>query len=211
MICSKGAYLTFTNEFFPSPCPISELKLLRLLLFLGMFQIQTSRRALESFFVHKFTDRKVSYVNCLLAPAFYVFANLSPTVELLYCNNCDSWYLYNFTTLVGLVLFFYSSLHQYRCHRILASLREGKTESLFAIPHSDWFEYVSCPHYLAEVLIYLSLLLILGHFENWSMWLILAFVLANLGNSALDTHRWYKNKFGDDYPKYRKAIIPNML
>jgi len=129
----------------------------------------------------------------------------------LYSKSYDSWSLHNIATIVGVLLFFFASYHQANCHKILASLRQGNTSSSFKIPHSDWFEYVSCPHYFAEILIYLSLLLVLGHFENMSMWLVVAFVVMNLGNSALDTHRWYKKKFGDDYPKYRKALIPNVL
>lgn len=35
------------------------------------------------------------------------------------------------------------------------SLREHKGADEYVIPHGDWFEYVSCPHYLAEIVCFI--------------------------------------------------------
>lgn len=50
----------------------------------------------------------------------------------------------------------------------------------YSVPQGDWFEFVSSPHYLAEIIIYSGV----GVFmcaDNTSWWFVLAFVIANLG------------------------------
>ena len=78
-----------------------------------------------------------------------------------------------------------------------------------AIPRGDWFEYVSCPHYLSEVVMYTCLLVMLGpgHTTWLAVWL---WVISNQVGSALMSHYWYKQKF-EDYPADRRAIFPFLL
>ncbi|KAM3388682.1 hypothetical protein ACQJBY_011055 [Aegilops geniculata] len=86
---------------------------------------------------------------------------------------------------IGAIIFVWGSLHQIRCHAILGSLRENKDSDEYVIPCGDWFSRVSCPHYLAEL-------------------------ITNLSFAAVQTHRWYLQKF-EDYPRSRYAIIPFVL
>ncbi|KAM3369133.1 hypothetical protein ACQJBY_017189 [Aegilops geniculata] len=86
---------------------------------------------------------------------------------------------------IGAIIFIWGSLHQIRCHAILGSLRENKDSDEYVIPCGDWFSRVSCPHYLAEL-------------------------ITNLSFAAVQTHRWYLQKF-EDYPRSRYAIIPFVL
>ncbi|GKC17123.1 polyprenol reductase 2-like protein, partial [Tanacetum coccineum] len=71
------------------------------------------------------------------------------------------------------------------------SLRE-KTEKLeeYVIPYGDWFEYVSSPHYSAEIVIYGGLLVASGG-ADLSLWLLFAFVVANLVFAATETQRCF--------------------
>ncbi len=83
-----------------------------------------------------------------------------------------------------------SSKHQHQCHKILANLRQDnnnnnkkknnddqdnnnnkkRTQSAhFGIPEGDWFCFVSSPHYLAEMLIYVSFILMTAG-ANVSLW-----------------------------------------
>lgn len=142
---------------------------------------------------------------------------------------------------LGILMFFYASVHQYRCHRILYNMKKSmiikrvergyKKCSLFydiqdqetkmsiqsntlskivynkyAIPFGDWFSLVSNPHFLAEILIYLSLAVISP--GNLCVWLALASVICNLTCSAAQNHTWYKNTFKELYPKHRRALVP---
>ena len=78
-----------------------------------------------------------------------------------------------------------------------------------SIPRGHWFELVSCPHYLAEILIYLSLCVVLnGRSSTW--WLVCCFVATNQLIVGLFNHHWYQKHF-EDYPKRRKAVFPFVI
>ena len=107
---------------------------------------------------------------------------------------------------IGAAIFIWGWWHQLCCHAILGSLRKCRGANDYVIPHGDWFDYVSCPHYLAEIVIYAGILVASGGLDA-TVWLLFLFVVANLIFAAAETHRWYRLKF-DTYPKSRKAIIP---
>ncbi|RWS02523.1 polyprenol reductase-like protein, partial [Dinothrombium tinctorium] len=78
-----------------------------------------------------------------------------------------------------------------------------------SIPKGGWFEFVSCPHYFAEILIYFSFCFIFaGRHITW--WIIFSFVLINQVVSAIYNHQWYLDAF-KNYPKHRKAVIPFLI
>ncbi|XP_075400417.1 polyprenal reductase isoform X2 [Tenrec ecaudatus] len=77
------------------------------------------------------------------------------------------------------------------------------------IPFGGWFEYVSSPNYLAELMIYLSLAVTFG-FRNVTWWLVVMYVFFSQGLSALFNHRYYKSTFVS-YPKHRKAFLPYLF
>lgn len=109
---------------------------------------------------------------------------------------------------IGALVFTWGWIHQLRCHKILGSLRTGKQEETneYAIPYGDWFEIVSCPHYLAEIVIYAGILIATGC-SDLTVWLLFGYVVANLTFAATEMHRWYLQKF-DGYPRSRWSIIP---
>ena len=110
--------------------------------------------------------------------------------------------------LIAIGIFFLGWKHQLEAHKIFASMKRKSPES-HSVPHGDWFKYVSCPHYLAEILIYLSLLMILG-FKHKTACLIFAWVLTNQIIAGLMSHMWYRKKF-KNYPTNRKAVIPFLI
>ncbi|KAE8715665.1 Polyprenol reductase 1 [Hibiscus syriacus] len=133
--------------------------------------------------------------------------------EMLSITDFDLWgYVKPITGLgrcqwAGASIFAWGWFHQFCCHAILGSLRErGDRTAEYIIPRGDWFEVVSSPHYLAEMIIYAGLLVASGG-TDITIWLLLGFVVANLAFSAAETHRWYLQKF-EDYPRNRWAILP---
>ena len=110
--------------------------------------------------------------------------------------------------LFAIGLFFYAWIHQLEAHKIFASMKR-KSSSSHSVPHGDWFKYVSCPHYLAEILIYLSQVMILG-VKHRTACLIFGWVLTNQIIAGLMSHWWYRKNF-KNYPTYRKAVIPFVL
>lgn len=74
---------------------------------------------------------------------------------------------------IAIILCIYFQYEQYKHHVLLANLRSisatkskssklGSTSSkAYSIPNRRWFEYVSCPHYLCEIMIYFMFALLL--------------------------------------------------
>lgn len=110
--------------------------------------------------------------------------------------------------------------------------------SLYVLPQGGWFQYVSCPHYLAEILVYATWAAMkdvsatatpaIGHDDVQSNhdddeesrrrllhrhWILVVWVTTNLTVSALLTHAWYLRHFRDDQHLLRKryAIFPGWL
>ena len=141
--------------------------------------------------------------------------------------------------IVGVSLNVYAQYNQYLHHSILGnyrSLSRREKGQTYFIPFGHWFEYVSCPHYLAEILIYASFAILLHpsvHDDDadtdgvgvvvcdanrwiaeicflilpWRHVVLLLWVAINVAVSAQSSHGWYQNQF-KAYPKNRCALIP---
>ncbi|KAI9320991.1 3-oxo-5-alpha-steroid 4-dehydrogenase-domain-containing protein [Dichotomocladium elegans] len=116
-----------------------------------------------------------------------------------------------FRTAIALVIFGYASNHQHTCHKVLASLRTQNAG--YNIPRGDWFEWVVVPHYLSDILIYLSLNVLHG-FRNHIYLCGLLWTTVNLSITASETEAWYKKYFGLRYtaafPNGRWIILPGI-
>lgn len=75
----------------------------------------------------------------------------------------------------------------------------------YKIPKGGLFEWVSCPNYLGEILEWAGWALMTG---SWAGFGFFMYTCANLVPRAAANHKWYLEKFGEDYPKNRKAVIP---
>ena len=117
-----------------------------------------------------------------------------------------SW-LYDPRFLAGLAVFAAGMAINLHADTVLINLR-APGESGYKIPRGGLYRFVTCPNYLGEIL-------------EWTGWAImtwslpgLAFAIytaANVGPRAVSNHRWYVEKFGDEYPKERRALIPFVL
>jgi len=141
---------------------------------------------------------------------------------------------------------FYFQYIQHIHHVILANLRKSKggtgsgrqcsTTIYYSIPLGGWFHYISCPHYLSEIMIYFMLALLIHNnnlqkyntliddkgnnefynlslsiltiMHNFKHWILFLWVVINLSISANRTHDWYRMNFGLNYPQERKRLIP---
>ncbi|XP_026088497.1 polyprenol reductase-like isoform X2 [Carassius auratus] len=114
---------------------------------------------------------------------------------------------------IGTLLFIWASLLQNRSLSLLAKMRtdsSGKVETLaHKMPCGGWFNLVSCPHYLAELLIYLAMSVCCGC-SSLTWWLVVLYVLCNQALAAQLCHDYYRSKF-EMYPHQRKAFIPFVL
>lgn len=77
------------------------------------------------------------------------------------------------------------------------------------MPKGGCFQLVSCPHYFAELLIYVSLGFVFGGLSlTW--WLVVLYVFFNQALAGQLSHELYVSKY-QSYPKDRKAFIPFVL
>jgi hypothetical protein len=88
----------------------------------------------------------------------------------------------------GSILFLWAFCCQYKAAVSLANLRKDKKGSIVTlehrVPHGDWFELVSSPHNMAEILMYLALTFILFGSNTWPV--VFLWVLSNQVSHATD-------------------------
>ncbi|KAF1590764.1 Polyprenol reductase, partial [Eudyptes moseleyi] len=182
------------------------------LLVLLLLWLHSCRRLAECLWTSVFSNGVIHIVQYCFGLGYYVAVGSTvlcqvPTNirsgEVLSMQIC--WY-----HIVGITTYIWASLHQHRCLVILANLRKSKSGKVVSLGHSvpfgDWFERVSCPHYFAELLIYVSMAITLG-FHNVTWWCVVMYVLFNQALAAVLCHEYYRKNFSS-YPKHRTAFIP---
>nr|XP_046247184.1 polyprenol reductase [Scatophagus argus] len=176
--------------------------------------VHSVRRLLECQCVSVFSDGAIHLVQYVFGLGYYVALGL--TVLCLDRQRKGTGTLLsqlNWFHVAGNALFIGASLLQHQSMVLLARLRVGKSgivETLaHRVPKGGWFELVSCPHYFAELLIYISLSFVFGGLSlTW--WLVVLYVLFNQALAAQLCHDLYMSKY-ESYPRHRKAFIPFVL
>ena len=125
-----------------------------------------------------------------------------------------NWQRVTMIQIAACIVFLWAWKHQFIHHKIFAKLKKqlilSGSKSVHSIPHGDWFHYVSCPHYLAEILMYACLSIILSANHKTGI-VVFLWVLINQAIAGLMSHSWYLEKFTHAYPKNRNAVIPFLL
>ena len=178
---------------------------------------QVLRRLYECLFVSIYSNSRMNLIHYMFGLSFYFGIGLSilseaPGIKLgsdvhfMSTNNVVTW-----SHLLGTYLFILASMIQFRSHKILANMRsDGNVSKYSIVPNEFLFKYVSSPHYLAEMLIYISFWIIVG-LNSVTFALIMIQVEMTQVVTGIFNHEWYQQKFRDDYPKSRKAVIPFLL
>ncbi|RNA34143.1 3-oxo-5-alpha-steroid 4-dehydrogenase 2 [Brachionus plicatilis] len=110
--------------------------------------------------------------------------------------------------MLGVAIFFTGFYINIDSDNRLIKLRKESNGTGYKIPKGGMFEYVSAANYFGECLEWFGFAI-----ASWSLpglafaW----FTLANTGPRGYHHHLFYKEKFGSDYPKNRKALIPFLI
>src|SRR5690606_30829806 len=110
--------------------------------------------------------------------------------------------------LVGVLLYyggFFANLHADHVLRTLRTKEEvARGERVYRMPTGGLYRYVTSPSYLTELVLWAGFALF-----TWSLAGVFIFAIsaANLVPRAIQTHRWYLERF-PDYPRERKILIP---
>ncbi|CAG8557433.1 8687_t:CDS:2 [Paraglomus brasilianum] len=185
---------------------------------LMMLFIQVSRRGYECFFVEKPSkDARMHIGHYLVGITFYLVTGLAVCIEGfgnlgVFDINASPLVFPLINSLVkpkivfSAVLFLIASYHQHKLHKILASLR-GPNSPKYSVTKGDWYDHISSAHYFAEILIYLSFV-VLNSGGNITLWLAFLWTIVGLGVTARENEQWGKEKFKEDWPRNRYIIIP---
>ena len=115
-------------------------------------------------------------------------------------------------TLISLILYCVFSFYQSESHYILYTMKRQATASqshtVYSLPTESLFQYISCPHYTAEICIYLSFCCLLPC--NGAIWLMAVWVVLNLSVVANRQFVWYKEKYKDQVPANWCRLCPNI-
>ncbi|XP_051026536.1 polyprenol reductase [Acomys russatus] len=174
------------------------------------------RRLFECFYVSVFSNVAIHILQYCFGLVYYVLVGLTVLSQVPMDDKNVSVLGKNLLMqarwfhILGMLMFLWSSVHQYKCHVILSNLRRNKKGVIIhcqhRIPFGDWFEYVSSANYLAELMIYIAMAVTFG-FHNLTWWLVVTYVFFSQALSAFFNHKFYKSTFVS-YPKHRKAFLP---
>ncbi|KAL3237671.1 putative polyprenol reductase [Nakaseomyces bracarensis] len=155
--------------------------------------LHSLRRLYETYCINVYTkDSRMNWSHYAVGIWFYTQLNI---LVLLRLKKGDPGNNHLFMMLIMIL----ASWDQFKSHKILAKLVK------YSLPEGRLFNTVCCPHYFDEIVIYASYITY-GYEFFWP----LLWVIASLSISAIETRRYYRQKFNDQsVPKY--AIIPYCL
>ncbi|ELK08156.1 3-oxo-5-alpha-steroid 4-dehydrogenase 1 isoform X1 [Pteropus alecto] len=172
---------------------------------LAMFVVHYIHRSLIFPFLIR-GGKPTSWYVCVMA---FVFCTYNGYLQSRYLSHyavyADDW-VTDPRFLAGFVLWLTGMLINIHSDGILRNLRQpGQTG--YGIPRGGLFEYVSTANYFGEVLEWCGYGL-----ASWSVQgaAFALFTFCVLLCRARQHHRWYLEKF-EDYPKFRKIMIPFLL
>lgn len=212
-----GVPTSFADLFLEGQLPLTNKILL------GCFLLHYTQR---SFVYPLFRMNKSSApmpVGVMLSAWFYCLWNgLTQGAALLVVHKYpDSW-LSSSRFSMGMGIFFCGFFLNIQADSILLNLRktgEARRKKLdggavatsngggkqYYIPEGGLFTLVSAGNYLAEIIEWLGFAM-----ACWSLPALAfaVFAFCNMAPRGYQHHLWYLEKFGDQYPKHRTAVVP---
>lgn len=157
------------------------------------------KRVLETLFLHRYSTTVNPSVGTFIG-GYYAFV---------------SWLILHFQAMVpatsvnpsavaaGVALFAIGEIGNFWHHCLLAALRTPG-DSGYKTPRGGLFRFVTCPHYLFELVAWLGIALMTQEVHSF---LVFASMSSYLGGRSVSQNRWARSNI-DAYPGDRKNIIP---
>ncbi|XP_034825645.1 polyprenal reductase [Maniola hyperantus] len=186
---------------------------------LTLLTIQCTRRCYETYYLQVFAQSSKMNLSHYVAGLVHYFAVVVAAIGQapLFCGaQTREKILWSDTKTLLLsipvtLIFLWAWYEQYKSNMIFANLRRDKKSGRVvtekhSIPYGRLFSYVSSPHRLCEVIMYVMLLILI---PTRTFFCIFLWVICNQVQTSIHAHEWYKNTF-KDYPKDRTAFIPKI-
>merc|ERR1711865_577718 len=175
----------------------------RTLLVSCMLFVHYAKRELEVGFVHKYSGEINLPASALISIA-YGFTAVGTSY---YTANSTSTALQS-SDVLGAAMFLVGQAGNGWHHWSLAQLRSPGAKKNYVIPSAGLFRSVACPHYLFELIGWYGVAVCSGTLFGVLNALSMTHYLAG---RSYNTTRWYKSKFGSQYPSSRKHLIPGLF
>ncbi|KAI0231600.1 3-oxo-5-alpha-steroid 4-dehydrogenase 1 [Lamellibrachia satsuma] len=172
-------------------------------LLLGMFSVHYLHRT----FIYPLLIRGGTPTPLLIFLISFSFCSLNGYLQgcsLIFCGHYPPSWTTDPRFYLGIFLFFAGMAINIHSDHILRTLRKPG-ETRYHIPTGGMFNHISGANYFGEIVEWCGFALACWSVSASSMAL---FTVANLAPRAFAHHRWYKEKFAEDYPKNRSALIP---
>ncbi|CAH8850640.1 unnamed protein product [Trichobilharzia szidati] len=178
---------------------------------LTLYLIHVSRRLYECTHVSIFSNSLMSFMQFLVGIAFYIAAPIGISLSRSHAVERSNLVIVLFSLHILILQFLQDLVLQQ-----LAALRTNKNENTEKViekkyypPEGSMFHWVSCPHYLLEISLYLSWQVFLT-----SKWIpfshILFFTTFSQLFSIWANHNWLKKNF-PEWTSKRAMLIPYVL
>ena len=168
---------------------------------LGAVVLHFAKRCIEVLFVHRYAGL-IDLLSVAMITSVYTFVAVGASlVHRQTIQAIDGLFM------LGGVLFLVGQGINFYHHKLLADLRKPGAlgdPKAYHIPQNGLFAYVSCPHYLGEIIAWLGLALMSRHLF---LYLALIIMINYLASRSLKAQQWYRQQF-PDYPADRKALLP---
>lgn len=148
------------------------------------------------------SEKKVPVLMCVSAFIFCFYNGFMQSHAILHNDPTHGKQF-----IAGLATFAVGMLINVHSDQLLINLRQ-KNEKGYKVPQGGLFPWLSSPNYSGEILEWWGFALMAG--TQAAIWFAVWSTLY-LGHRAFRTHKFYKEKFKEDYPQTRRAVIPFVL
>ncbi|KAL9243447.1 hypothetical protein vseg_017333 [Gypsophila vaccaria] len=125
----------------------------------------------------------------------------SRSISHFHNHDLDPWFWPRF--LLGAAVFVVGMIINISSDSVLLGLkRRGEG---YKVPTGGLFEWVSCANYFGEIVEWLGWAIMTW---DWAGFGFFVYTCSYLMPRARATHLWYLDKFREEYPQSRKAVIP---
>ncbi|KAG0261451.1 3-oxo-5a-steroid 4- dehydrogenase [Mortierella polycephala] len=172
-----------------------------------MVMLHFLKREYETVFVHRFSHGTMPFRNVFKNSAHYhLLSGLNLAYWVYGPWNAAGTTLgerSDFLVYGCIALYIFAELSNFHNHVTLRNLRPPGTR-VRKIPRGYGFEWVSCPNYFFETLVWLSVSVLT---MSWAAHLFFVVAVGQMYIWAVKKHKGYRKEF-TDYPRGRKAMFP---